>query len=65
MDPGHQEVKTALDLGAVNKTVDVKSIHRLSILSSCTAASCKEQSQFRNTVDVEKKNVTRKYRRLN
>ena len=38
-DPSHQEVKTALDLSAVYKTVDVKSINSLSVLTSCAKTS--------------------------
>lgn len=44
-DPGHQEVQTALDRGAVYETVNVESVDGLSVYASCAVTSCEEDEE--------------------
>lgn len=54
-DPSHQEVQTALNLGAVYETVNVVSINGLFFLTPCTMAcweNDKEEQKVRGTYEV-------------
>lgn len=42
-DPRHQEVEAALDLGAVDETVDVAGVHSLSVLCACAFTHCRDE----------------------
>lgn len=56
-DPDHKEMQTALNLGAVDEAVDVKSVYSLPVWTSCPmtswAATDKKQKKTPQNVNME------------